>query len=77
MSEHKFLTPSEVVTRYREEISEGTLRNSRAMRVGPPFVKIGKAILYPIEGLEAWDKMNTVICRGGKLPDVTKHDVAG
>jgi hypothetical protein len=37
MIDAKFLTPAEVVARYREEISEGTLRNWRAMRIGPPF----------------------------------------
>ena len=25
------------------------------MRVGPTFVKIGKAVLYPVAELEAWD----------------------
>lgn len=68
MTDVKFLTPAEVVARYREEISEGTLRNWRAMRIGPPFMKVGKAVLYPIDGLDAWDSMNTVICRGGQLP---------
>ena len=59
----KYLTPEEVVTRYRGEISAGTLRNWRAMRIGPTFVKIGKAVLYPVEELDAWDKTNMVICR--------------
>jgi hypothetical protein len=68
MVDVKFLTPAEVVARYREEISEGTLRNWRAMRIGPPFVKIGKAVLYPVDGLDVWDRANTVICRAGKLP---------
>ena len=76
MSEIKFLTAAEVVARYREEVSEGTLRNWRAMRIGPPFVKIGKAVLYPIDGLDAWDRMNTVICRGGTLPLETENDAA-
>ena len=30
---------------------------------GPSFVKIGKAVLYPIDHLEAWDRKNTVTCR--------------
>jgi hypothetical protein len=76
MTDVKFLTPAEVVARYRGEISEGTLRNWRAMRIGPPFVKIGKAVLYPIDGLDAWDRMNTVICRGGQLPLGTGGDGA-
>ena len=58
-----FLTADEVSERYRGEISVGTLRNWRSMRVGPAFVKIGKAVLYPIDELEAWDRKNLVSCR--------------
>jgi hypothetical protein len=48
-----FLTLEEVVERYRGQVSEGTLRNWRSMRIGPSFMEIGKAILYPLEELEA------------------------
>ena len=54
MADTKFLTAEEVSSRYRSEVTVGTLRNWRAMRIGPAFVKIGKAVLYPIEELEAW-----------------------
>ena len=66
MSETKFLTPEEVADRYRGGISVGTLRNWRAMRIGPSFLKIGKAILYPLSELEAWDERNRVTCRASK-----------
>lgn len=59
----KFLTPEEVAERYRGEVSVGTLRNWRSMRVGPGFVKIGKAVLYPVTELDAWDEQNRVSCR--------------
>ncbi|CEG10415.1 hypothetical protein BN961_03855 [Afipia felis] len=59
----KFLTPEEVSERYRGSVSVGTLRNWRAMKVGPSFVKIGRAVLYPINELEAWDEGNRVSCR--------------
>jgi hypothetical protein len=45
VTENKFLTAEKVSERYRGEITVGTLRNWRAMRIGPPFVKIGKAVL--------------------------------
>jgi hypothetical protein len=46
------------------------------MRVGPAFVKIGKAILYPVDGLDAWEKRNMVPCRAfGRLP-MTESDQA-
>jgi hypothetical protein len=63
MTEGKFLTPEEVTERYRGGISVGTLRNWRAMRIGPTFVKIGKAVLNPVDELDAWDEKNTVTCR--------------
>jgi hypothetical protein len=63
MTIKKYLTAEEVAERYCGEVSVGTLRNWRAMRIGPPFVKIGKAALYPIEELDAWDKKNLVVCR--------------
>lgn len=66
MVESKFLTAEEVAERYRGSVSVGTLRNWRAMKIGPSFVKIGKAVLYPIEELEAWDEKNRVHCRASK-----------
>lgn len=63
MNDRKFLTPEEVSERYRGEVTVGTLRNWRAMKVGPTFVKIGKAVLYPLDQLDAWDEKNLVPCR--------------
>jgi hypothetical protein len=77
MAENKFLTPEEVSQRYRGEITVGTLRNWRSMRIGPSFVKIGKAVLYPVEELDAWDKQNTVICRAAKGQYVREREGAG
>lgn len=57
-----YLTAEEVAVRYREAISVGTLRNWRAMRVGPPFLKIGKAVLYSRQALDEWDRKHMVAC---------------
>lgn len=62
MNDTKLLTPDEVCQRYRGEITVGTLRNWRAMRIGPPFIKVGKAVLYSTQQLDAWDAKNTVKC---------------
>ncbi|MGZ3309341.1 MAG: helix-turn-helix domain-containing protein, partial [Xanthobacteraceae bacterium] len=69
-----YLTAEEVSERYRGEITVGTLRNWRAMRIGPAFIKIGKAVLYPLEELDAWDKANMVTCRAPKSIAVIHHD---
>lgn len=66
MSESKFLTPEEVTERYRGGISPGTVRNWRTQKIGPSYVKIGKAVLYPLEELEAWDERNKVRCRASR-----------
>lgn len=76
MQEPKYLTAEEVSDRYRGEISVGTLRNWRAMRVGPAFVKIGKAVLYPIDQLDAWDHKNLVPCRASTSAVLKKQDQA-
>jgi hypothetical protein len=76
MPDNKFLTAEEVSERYRGEITVGTLRNWRAMRIGPAFVKIGKAVLYPVAELDAWDKKNIVTCRASRAHRVDEHDGA-
>lgn len=70
MSDNKYLTPEEVSERYRGEITVGTLRNWRAMRIGPSYLKVGKAVLYPTDELDAWDQKNMVSCRASKRPSV-------
>jgi hypothetical protein len=68
MGDREYLTAEEVAERYRGAVSVGRLRNWRAMRVGPAFIKIGKAVLYPVDQFEAWEKSNMVSCRGsGRL----------
>jgi len=76
MDQRKYLTAEEVSERYRGGVSVGTLRNWRAMRIGPTFIKIGKAVLYPIDELEAWDQKNTVACRASKRPNTDARDDA-
>lgn len=76
MEQRKFLTAEEVSDRYRGEISVGTLRNWRAMRIGPAFIKIGKAVLYPVDELDAWDEKNLVACRASSRVPLTQEDQA-
>jgi len=62
MADKQYLKPEEVSARYRGEITVGTLRNWRSLGVGPPYTRIGKAILYPVTELENWEKANTILC---------------
>jgi hypothetical protein len=76
MVDRKYLTAEEVSERYRGAASVGTLRNWRAMRVGPAFAKIGMAVPYPIAELNAWDKRNMVSCRASRRLTMTESDRA-
>jgi hypothetical protein len=58
MTGSAFLTTEEVSERYRRLITVGTLENWRALRIGPSFMKVGKAVLYPVAELDAWDSLN-------------------
>ncbi len=66
-SDDHFLTASDVAKRYRNEVSLGTLRNWRSMRAGPPYVKIGKSILYPRTLLAKWERER--LCTNPEEPD--------
>ena len=35
-------------------VSERTLENLRQRGDGPPFAKIGRRVVYPLAGLDAW-----------------------
>lgn len=75
-----YLTLEEVITRYtryRGQVSEGTLRNWRTMRIGPSFIKIGRAVLYPVSELDRWDKSNLVVCRSSRSLSLEEYASAG
>ena len=62
-----YLTAAEVVKRYRGLVSLGTLRNWRSAKKHFAFVKIGKAVLYPVDQLDAFDRTNLVNCEAPNL----------
>lgn len=60
MHEKKFLTPHDLSARYDGRISVRTLANWRTQGNGPPFTKVGGAILYATDKLVEWENRNTV-----------------
>jgi len=48
----EYLTTSELAERL--QVSPATLRYWRHKRTGPPGVKLGKVVRYPLAGVEAW-----------------------
>jgi len=55
-----YYTPEEVVGRWRGRIDAATLRNWRSLRVGPPYHRFGRAVLYRLDLLEKLEEKNLV-----------------
>ena len=51
-----FLTSKEVADRWR--LSDQTLANWRSAGKGPPFIRVGSRVLYPVEGIHAFEKLS-------------------
>lgn len=49
-----WLTPDDVVALLRGALSLGTLRNYRSARIGPAYIRIGRAVFYPRAEVNAW-----------------------
>ena len=54
-SERPYLTSKEVADRWR--LSDQTLANWRSAGKGPPFIRVGSRVLYPIEGINAYENI--------------------
>lgn len=60
MNEPEFLTPTDLVERYKGKITVRTLANWRSQGISPPFTKVGGRILYEKRALEEWERRRTV-----------------
>lgn len=58
MTSPNFLTPAEVVERWDNAVTTGTLANWRTRGEGPPFTKFGARVRYPLPELKAWEAKN-------------------
>jgi hypothetical protein len=47
------------------------------MKIGPSFLKVGKAVLYPLAELEAWDRKKLLICRAIRIQTGKELEVTG
>ncbi len=54
-----YLTPEDLVERWRGKITLRTLANWRSGREGPKPTKIGGKVLYRLDAVEAWETSRT------------------
>ena len=57
VGEKHYLTPEELVARWSDRISLGTLANWRSQEKGPRHVNLG-GILYALDEVEKYEAMN-------------------
>lgn len=50
-----YLTPLEMVERYRGQVTIRTLANWRSNKEGPKFTKIGGRVLYALRDVQSWE----------------------
>ena len=55
-----YLTPDELVERYRGQVNKRTLVNWRSHREGPKYTKIGGRVLYRIDNVIEWESKRTL-----------------
>lgn len=56
----QYLTPAELVTRYKAMITIRTLANWRSTKEGPAYTKIGGRVLYPVDAVIIWERQRTL-----------------
>lgn len=55
-----YLTPAELVKRYKQTITIRTLANWRSTGEGPRYTKIGGRVLYPVNAVKTWEESRTL-----------------
>jgi hypothetical protein len=54
------LTVEDLVARYRGLVARRTIEYWRYNKKGPPFIRIGRRVLYPLPGVIAWERRRTI-----------------
>lgn len=54
-----YLTPTELITRWRDQVKTETLASWRCRGGGPDFVKIGGRVLYTVAAVEDYEQKQT------------------
>ncbi len=61
----QYLTPAELVERYKQTITIRTLANWRSTGEGPRYTKIGGRVLYPVDAVKTWEESRTLGSKAG------------
>lgn len=59
MPNENYLTAAELVARWKNAVTTGTLSNWRSKGIGPAFTKFGRSVRYPLESVVAYEAKST------------------
>lgn len=55
----EMLSVDDLISRWRGQVKATTLATWRSRKLGPPYVKVGGRVLYPMKAVEEYEKRNT------------------
>lgn len=55
----EMLSVDDLISRWRGQVKATTLATWRSRKLGPPYVKVGGRVLYPVKAVEDYEKRNT------------------
>lgn len=58
-SRDRLMTPVELAERWKGSITVVTLATWRSRKQGPKYIKVGGRVLYPLDGVEDYEKKRT------------------
>ena len=61
----EYLTPVELVARYKGAITIRTLANWRSSGDGPAYTKVGGRVLYAVASVTQWERARTLGVKAG------------
>jgi phosphatidylserine decarboxylase len=53
------MSVDDLIARWRGQVKAATLATWRSRRLGPPYVKVGGRVLYPLQAVEEYERRNT------------------
>jgi hypothetical protein len=65
----KYLNAVQLAARWEGAVTTGTLANWRSQGRGPSFVKVGSKVLYPVDKLEEWERLQLRAANDNKQAD--------
>lgn len=55
----EMLSVDDLISRWRGQVKATTLATWRSRKLGPPYVKVGGRVLYPVKDVEEYERRNT------------------